>query len=100
EGFYSVNITDLTAAKIEGSDKNYGTSDLANGNLLFQQQANAVVRNSITQSQLISKKETRVYPNPAIGNEFKVLFDGQEAGRYTIVLTDLAGRTLQSKNVS
>jgi hypothetical protein len=41
--------------------------------------------------------DTRIYPNPVIGNEFNVVFDRQEAGKYTIALTDLTGRVIQNK---
>jgi hypothetical protein len=41
-----------------------------------------------------------VYPNPLTGNQFNVVFDQQPAGRYTILLTDIAGRSLQSKVVT
>lgn len=35
-GYYKMNIADLVATKIEGSDMVYNASDLASGNLLLQ----------------------------------------------------------------
>ena len=41
EGYYKVKLAGLTATAIAGSDRLYNASDLANGNLLLQQQADA-----------------------------------------------------------
>ncbi|MEO5783256.1 MAG: hypothetical protein ABIQ07_08300, partial [Ginsengibacter sp.] len=43
EGFYKVNMKDLSATKINTTGQIYNASDLANGNLLFESQ----VRNSV-----------------------------------------------------
>ena len=44
--------------------------------------------------------EAKVYPNPVTSAQFNVSFEGQRAGKYTIVLTDITGRALQSKVVN
>jgi hypothetical protein len=44
--------------------------------------------------------DAKVFPNPVTGSQFRVLIQGQKAGRYTIVVTDLAGRALQLKVIS
>ena len=41
EGYYKFKLADFAAVKIEGSDKMYNASDLANGNLLLQKEADA-----------------------------------------------------------
>ena len=41
-----------------------------------------------------------IFPNPVTNNTFSVLFDDMKDGRYSIVVTDLAGRILQTKSVS
>jgi len=40
-GYYKFKLNDLAAVKIEGSDMVYNASDLANGNLLLQKEADA-----------------------------------------------------------
>ena len=40
-----------------------------------------------------------MFPNPVTTSSFNVLFENANAGRYRIVLTDLAGRNLLSKTV-
>src|SRR5205085_6341294 len=94
---------DLSAVKIEGSDTKYNASDLANGNLLLQKEADEAAKFTIPESdirRIISSSDARVFPNPVTGSSFNVLFDGKKEGIYTIVLTDMTGRSIQSKSVS
>lgn len=101
EGFYKFKMADLAATKIEGSDNSYSASDLANGNLLYQKEADAKRSFNIPSLAPIAPINTdaRIFPNPVTANEFKVLFDGQKAGQYTVSLTDLSGRGIMNKVV-
>ena len=98
EGYYKMNIADLAAKKIEGSDIVYNASDLASGNLLFQKEADNAMRNAVVTpvAQTNTITENLVYPNPVVSNSFNVLLDKGMSGNYTVVLTDLSGRALQS----
>lgn len=99
-GYYKFDIADLKATLIEGSDK-VNASDLANGNLLKQKEADAAKTFGTPVLPAITPAaEGRVYPNPVTSNEFKVSFDGYAAGKYTIALTDLSGRAVLSKGVN
>jgi Secretion system C-terminal sorting domain len=101
DGLYKFNMKDLAAEKIEGSDK-YTASDLANGNLLYQKEADAK-RNFGAASLLlvaVANTDARIFPNPVTNNEFKVLFDNLQAGQYSIVLSDLSGRIALNKVVN
>ena len=103
DGLYKVNFKDLKAEKIPASDKSFNASDLANSNMLLQKEADASAKFDVSKSTLPDfayGADAKVFPNPATGEQFNVLFDGQKAGRYTMVLTDLAGRALLSKVVS
>jgi hypothetical protein len=105
DGYYQFKINDFAATKIEGSDKTYNASDLANGNLLFQKEANAAnefamlvdIKNS---QSFYQYGGTHVFPNPIVSKEFKVYFENQNSGLYTIVLSDLSGRSLMNKVVN
>ncbi len=103
-GYYKLTLTDLKATPIEGSDKTYNASDLANGNLLFQKEADAARQNSLTAAALpantFGNADQRVYPNPVTSNNFNVFFDAQKAGNFHITLTDLSGRVLQTEKVN
>jgi hypothetical protein len=103
-GYFKLNLADLKASPIEGSDKTYNASDLANGNLLFQKEADAARKNSLTAASLpantFGNADQRVYPNPVTANNFNVFFDAQKAGNYSITLTDLSGRVLQTEKVN
>jgi hypothetical protein len=102
EGFYKFKMTDLAATKIAGSDNSYSASDLANGNLLYQKEADAKKTFNIPSLAPMATINTdaRIFPNPVTANEFKVLFDGQKAGQYTVALTDLSGRAIMSEKVT
>jgi len=103
DGYFKMKLADLAAVKIEGSDIKYNASDFANGNLLLQKEKDAADRFSMENSKLpvdIAVADAKVYPNPVTNSSFNVLFDGQKEGRYNIILTDLAGRTIQTKSVS
>jgi len=92
-------MKDLVATKVVSTEAPFNASDLANGNFLNQKEANDLVRFEYTKAPT-TPADARVYPNPSTGSQFNVLFENQPSGKYTIVLTDLAGRALQSKVVS
>ena len=100
EGFYKVNMKDLSATKLETTGPIFNASDLANANLLFSSQ----LKNTLGSAQL-SKLETlgnefiSIYPNPVAGRDFKVTFDKNASGVYNIMLTDLQGRLVMTKQV-
>jgi Secretion system C-terminal sorting domain len=102
DGYYKMSIEDLVAKKIEGSDVKYNASDLASGNLLLQKQADeARAKNIITlapTNSLVS--ENTIFPNPISGSSFRVMLGGKYQGAYTVVLSDLAGRAIQSTKTS
>jgi hypothetical protein len=101
EGLYKVNMKDLAAVKIVSTENPFNASDLANGNFLLQKEADAA-KNSLVKSLLPFNtiSDAKIFPNPVTGSQFRVLMSGQNAGRYTLIVTDLAGRILQSKVVS
>ena len=102
EGYYKFNIKDMAAVKMEGADKTYNASDLANGNLLFQKEADAqrTYGTPVLAPTVRVNTDARIFPNPVTANQFTVLFDGQKAGRYTVILTDLSGRAIMNRVVT
>jgi hypothetical protein len=103
DGLYKVNFKDLKAVKIPSDEKAFNASDMANGNFLLQQEADAITKFNLSNHvipKLTQDAAARVYPNPVAGNQFNVLFENQKAGRYTILLTDIAGKIIQSKVVN
>ncbi|MEO6404572.1 MAG: T9SS type A sorting domain-containing protein [Ferruginibacter sp.] len=104
EGYFQFTLDNLAAVKIEGSDVKYNASDLANGNLLFQKEADAARQNAFTStipvSRDIQQGDNKLFPNPVTDAVFNVVFENRKEGNYTIVLTDLAGRAIQSKTVN
>ena len=100
EGYYKVKLSDLSAIKMEGSDVKYNASDLANGNFLLQKEADEAVKFEIgnTPVAVFTSSEAKVFPNPVTSNSFYVTLDGQKAGKYNILLTDVAGRAIQTQS--
>lgn len=100
EGFYKVNMKDLSATKLETTGQVFNASDLANSTLLYAGQ----LKNTLGSAQL-AKIETigndmiSVYPNPVSGTDFKVSFDKNPAGTYNVILTDVQGRVIMAKQV-
>ncbi len=104
DGYYTVKLADLKATPLEGSDKSYNASDMANGNFLLQKEANEARKYDVTAAPLLdnafSNSDKRVFPNPVTTSTFSVLFDGFKAGTYNIILTDLSGRNMQSQKTT
>ncbi len=104
DGYYTVNLADLKAVPLEGSDKSYNASDMANANFLLQKEADEARKYDVTAAPLLdntfSNSDKRVFPNPVTTTSFSVLFDGFKAGTYNIVLTDLSGRNMQSQKTN
>ncbi|MEP7165801.1 MAG: T9SS type A sorting domain-containing protein [Ferruginibacter sp.] len=103
DGYFKFKLADLAAVKVEGSDMKYNASDLAGSNLLLQKEADAANKFSMANSKLAplgTTSEAKVFPNPVTSSSFTVLFEGKKEGTYAILLTDLAGRTLQTKTVN
>jgi Secretion system C-terminal sorting domain len=97
EGYYKMNINDLKASKMEGSDVKYNASDLASGNLLLQKEADqARAKNIVDLMPKATASINSVYPNPIAGNVFSIMLGGEYQGATTVVLSDLAGRAIQT----
>jgi len=92
----------LKAEIVTGTDKNFNASDLANGNFLLQREADAANKFEVSKSVIPAFEvvsDAKIFPNPTSGNQFNVLFESQKPGKYTMLFTDLAGRTVASKVV-
>ncbi len=100
EGFYKVNVQDLSAAKINTEGQVFNASDLASAYLLNEKdKQNSLGAPSLTNLEVIGNKYISVYPNPVTGGQFKITFDKKSAGEYKVALTDLQGRVIDNKIV-
>ncbi len=100
-GYYKFSIADFKATLIEGSDMVYNASDLANGNLLYQKEADASrVFADFKPVVPVLTNEAHIFPNPVTTSEFSVYFEGQAAGRYNVTITDLSGKPLSNTMVT
>lgn len=104
QGYYAVELESLKATKLESKDKVFNTSDLANGNLALQKEADkkasAVSAASILNRQIVRNDNISVYPNPVTTGNFRLYFDNQNQGKYEIQLVDLTGRVVSAQPVT
>ena len=102
DGYYKLKLDDLAAVKWK---------DLTCVSMLqilpavtsCCKKADAARQYSMMNSKLPVLEQAsapHIFPNPVTNNTFSVLFDDMKDGRYSIVVTDLAGRILQTKSVS
>ncbi|MBK9486227.1 MAG: T9SS type A sorting domain-containing protein [Chitinophagaceae bacterium] len=102
-GYYKFSLKDFVATPIEGSDMVYNASDLANGNLLYQKEADAAKTYAVVDYKPVVPvltNEAHIYPNPVTNSEFKIYFEGQQAGKYNVTITDLSGKPLTNRIVT
>ncbi len=102
-GYYKFSLKDFVATFIEGSDMVYNASDLANGNLLYQKEADAAKTYAVTDFKPVVPvltNEAHIFPNPVTNSEFNIYFDGQAAGKYNVTITDLSGKPLSNTIVT
>lgn len=100
EGYYKVKLSDLSATKMEGSDVKYNAADLANGNFLLQKEADEAIKfeTGNTPVAVFTSSDAKVFPNPVTSNSFYVTLEGQKAGKYNVILTDVTGRAIQTQS--
>ena len=99
-GYYKFSLKDFVATFIEGSDMVYNASDLANGNLLYQKEADAAKTYAVADFKPVVPvltNEAHIFPNPVTNNEFNIYFEGQVAGKYNVTITDLSGKPLMNR---
>ncbi len=99
EGFYKVNMKDLTSTKLVTNGPIYNASDLASSNLLHQsEKQNSVGVPVLNNIEVTGNKYITIYPNPVSSGQVKITFE-THAGKYRIALTDLQGRVIETEEV-
>jgi Secretion system C-terminal sorting domain len=102
-GYYKFSLKDFVATFVEGSDMVYNASDLANGNLLYQKEADAAKTYAVVDFKPVVPvltNEAHIFPNPVTNSEFKISFEGQQAGKYNVAITDLSGKPVMNRVVT
>jgi Secretion system C-terminal sorting domain len=104
QGYFEVDLASLKASRIESKGQVFNTSDLANGNLALQDEADkkasAVSAAAVLQRSLIRNDNISVYPNPVTDGSFRLYFDNQRQGKYEVQLVDIAGRVVSTQVVN
>lgn len=93
--YFKVNPSTLDATIIKGGKEMYNVSDLANSNLIYQRKTTGTT-NLVT----AVAGDVSVYPNPTINKNFTVNFNKLNAGNYSLILTDINGKSVLNKMVN
>ena len=103
-GYYVVDLNSLKASLIQSKDQVFNTSDLANGNLALQreadQKAGAAGAASVDRRELIRNNHIAIYPNPVTEGTVRVYFNNQQQGQYRMQLLDVAGRVVNEERIN
>lgn len=97
DGFYRIEMKDLSATKLPTTGKVFNASDLASSFLLNQNQTMGAA--TLPQVDVIGNRFISIYPNPVSNGQIKISFDKQVAGEYKVELRDLEGRLIDYKKV-
>lgn len=98
EGFYKINMKDLSAEKLNTKGQVFNASDLASSNLLNQKLNKSGIA-ILRSPEMLGNKFITIYPNPISNGQVKISFENNSTGRYSIQLTDLQGRLIENKTV-
>jgi hypothetical protein len=100
DGYYKVDINQLSAVKINTQGTVYNASDLASCNLLYEQEKiNSLGIPTLPNAEVTVNSIISIYPNPVSDGQIKITFEGNASGTYKIALTDLQGRLISTKDV-
>jgi hypothetical protein len=104
DALYKVDMKDLKAERMESKEAPFNASDLANGNMLNQKEADEARRNTVGSASIRplaqANTDNHVFPNPVTTNEFKIQFGDETPGQYNVAITDLSGKAITSKVIS
>ncbi len=98
DGFYKIDMKNLSATKLPTTGKVFNASDLASSFLLNQKEATMSAA-TLPQPEVIGNRLISIYPNPVSDGQIKVSFDKQVAGEYKVELRDLEGRLIDYKKI-
>jgi hypothetical protein len=98
EGFYKVNMKDLSAGKLPTTGQIFNASDLASSYLLNQNQATMGTA-TLPSIDVIGNRFITIYPNPVSDGQIKISFENKASGEYKIELRDMEGRLIDYQKV-
>jgi hypothetical protein len=100
DGYYKVDVNQLSAVKISTQGTVYNASDLASCNLLHEQEKiNSLGIPTLPNGEVNGNRIISIYPNPVSDGQINITFERNASGTYKIALTDLQGRLIGTKDV-
>ncbi len=98
DNYYKVNMSSLEATVFrKKEDKVFNSSDLANGNFLFQKTNPSLdfVANDVMGNKIIT-----ISPNPSTDGTFTVRFNKVRFGKYNIALVSAEGKNVLTRSLN
>lgn len=92
DGYFMVDPETWNASVPSGKHEAFGSSDLANSNVLHSK--TAANSNLFTTKAPDKVSQFRVFPNPVMDDEVSIQFNGMKPGNYTIQLASVLGNTV------
>lgn len=92
--YYKLNLSTFTATPLPNTKGVMNASDLASANLAYsskQTQQQTPLLEQLRGNQFIS-----IYPNPVTNHQLKLSLNKLPAGKYTVELSDLSGKRVQT----
>ena len=99
DSWATLNLADLTAAPYNPGGNIWRSSDLGNSNILQTRNNATPAQEVITRTDIPEDNRIMVYPNPVMDDQFTVQFSQLQSGNYTMILNDVMGRQVLSRNV-
>lgn len=99
DGYFDFDLRTLEASPVAKGPQVFNASDLASAHLAFESELSKKLDNKLSVRE-DSRSAVGIYPNPAVGGQFRLSFGQLDPGTYTVQVFDLQGRALQSRQVN
>ena len=98
-GFFTINMENFSATRLDTEKQIFNASDLASAYLLGHTKSKTGSA-ILSPFEIIANKPISVYPNPVNRGAVKIAFGQLVAGKYKIDIMDLQGRVIENKWVN
>lgn len=97
KNYYRINLSTFEATPVANDEGVFNASDLASSNLAYSA-AKTAPTSSMPETR--GNQFVSVYPNPVTNKQMNLSFNKIPAGTYTVELTDLTGKRIQTNIIT
>ena len=99
DSWATLNLSTMTATPYKPEGGIWRSSDLANSNILQTRNSAVPAVETLSRTETPNDNRIMIYPNPVMDDKFTVQFSQLDAGNYTMILNDVMGRQVMSRNI-